>query len=442
MRPIKVLTVAAFATVFVSLANFANADEEAKSSSAPPSVEVGVIEIAPETVNVVAELPGRINPMQVSDVRPRVGGIIVKRVFQQGTTVNAGDVLFEIDPVTYEVAVQSARAGVARAEAVLVNARQTEARAVRLKENDVSSAAQVETAKAALLQAEAELASSKAELRRAEIELGFTKVKAPIAGRIGRANVTEGALVSAGGTEVLTTIQTLDPVYADILQPVSEVLALRRALESGKLVQLETGVAQVRLQMDDGSVYPHPGKLLFAEASVERSSGQVAIRAEFPNKDNFLLPGMYVRVTVDQASQNDAITVPSQSVQRDPSGKAQVYVVGQDNAAAIRPITVGRALGNRVVVDGGLSKGDRVVVDGVQKIRAGAAVKPVEWVDPSSKEDTTTGSTDPDEVGATHNKTGENVGNDHAAQLGREATATTASAGKGTSALRSDAAAN
>lgn len=347
----------------------------------PPS-GVGVVVIEPETLAITSELPGRISATRVAEVRPRVGGIIESRVFEQGSLVEEGDVLLRLDRATYEIAVEAARAAVARAEAVLIEAQQAERRYTALKERKIASDADFETAFAARAQAEAALAEARAQLRAAEINLGYTEVRAPISGRIGRALVTEGALVSAQG-EVLTTIHQLDPVYADMQQPVSELLRLRAALASGALKQVETDAAQVVLYLDDGSQYPHPGKLLFAETSVERSSGQVTLRAEFPNPDGMLLPGMYVRVSVEQATEADAIAIPSQAVQRDASGAARVYVVNAQSAVEPRAVTLGRTIGNRVTVPRGLAAGDTVVVDGFQKIGPGAPVTPVCWTDPS-----------------------------------------------------------
>ena len=229
------------------------------------------------------------------------------------------------------------------------------------------------------------LAEANAQLRAAEVNLGFTEIRAPISGRIGRAQVTEGALVSAQG-EVLTTIQQLDPVYADMQQPVSELLRLRAELASGRLTEVEPGAARVVLLLDDGSQYEHAGKLLFAEAAVERSSGQVTLRAEFPNPDGVLLPGMYVRVSVEQATSAAAIAIPSQAVQRSASGAAQVYVVTAEGTAALKPVVLGRATGNRVIVEEGLSEGETLIVDGFQKMGPGAPVAPVCWADPSLSE--------------------------------------------------------
>ncbi|WP_240643418.1 efflux RND transporter periplasmic adaptor subunit [Paracoccus siganidrum] len=347
----------------------------------PPS-DVGVVIVQPKDIAVTSELPGRISATRIAEVRPRVGGIIEKRVFRQGSIVEEGDVLFQLDRATYEIAVEAARATVARAEAALVEAQQTERRFESLSERNITSQAQYETALATRLQAQAALSEARAQLRAAEVNLGYAEVKAPISGRIGRAQVTEGALVSAQG-EVLTTIQQLDPVYADMQQPVSELLQLRAALAAGRLNQLEPDVAGVTLYLDDGSRYPHPGRLLFAEATVERSSGQVTLRAEIPNPDGTLLPGMYVRVGVEQATETDAISIPSQAIQRDASGAAMVYVVNGDGVAEARPVIPHRSLGNQVVIGQGLAGGDVVIVDGFQKIGPGSPVAPVCWRDPS-----------------------------------------------------------
>lgn len=355
-----------------------------EAAQAPPPSPVGTIVAAEEDLRVTSELPGRIHPTQIAEVRPRVGGIIKHRDFQQGTMVAEGDLLFEIDPITYQVAVEAARAGVARAEAVLVEAKQQESRSRTLTNRKVASKAQLDSAVATRLQAEAELAAAKAELHAAEINLDFTRVTAPISGRIGRALVTEGALVAAGGAEILTRIHRLDPVYADIQQPVSELLRLRRMLDAGELHLLEPGVARVRLYLDDNSEYAHEGRLLFAEAVVERTSGQVTMRAEFPNPDGILLPGMYVRVAVDQALETNAIAVPSQAIQRDASGKAFLYLVDAESKVAVRPVTLDRAVGNRRVVRQGLAPGERVIVDGVQKIGPGMVVTPLDWNDPTA----------------------------------------------------------
>lgn len=348
-----------------------------QGQEAPPS-QVGVVLIAPENLPVLSELPGRITPTRIAEVRPRVGGIVERRVFEQGSTVKAGDVLFELDKASYAVAVEAARAGVARAEAGVVEATRNEARLSTLNDRNITSRAQYDTALAAKLQAEAALAETKAQLRAAEINLGYADVTAPIDGRVGAARVTEGALVNAQG-EVMTTIQNLDTVYADIQQPVSELLRLRNALDSGAIEQVEPDAAKVTLYLDDGTAYEHAGKLLFAETTVERSSGQVTLRAEFPNPRGLLLPGMYVRVTVEQATEQDVLAIPDQAVQRSGGGITSVYVVDSSGKAQLRPVRLGRTMGPRVTVYDGLNAGDMVVADGFQKIAPGAPVQPVCW---------------------------------------------------------------
>ena len=353
----------------------------ASAQDRPPS-PVGVVVAEPEELAVSSELPGRIVATRVAEVRARVGGIIESRAYEQGSNVEKGDVLFRLDRARYEITVEAANAALERAKAVLADARQTESRYASLKQRNVTSEAAYENAEAELLQARAGVAEARAQLRAAEVDLGYTEIRAPISGRAGRALVTEGALVTAQG-EAVTTIQQLDTVYADMQQPVSELLRLRRALDSGALTQVEPGAAQVNLYLDDGSLYPHPGKLLFAESSVERSSGQVTLRAEIPNPDGLLLPGMYVRVAVEQAREQGALLVPRQAIRRDASGAASVFVVDEAGTAQPRMVTPGRSIGNTTTIERGLSGGEMVIVDGFQKIGPGAPVGPVCWTDPA-----------------------------------------------------------
>ena len=353
----------------------------ASAQDRPPS-PVGVVVAEPEELAVSSELPGRIVATRVAEVRARVGGIIESRAYEQGSNVEKGDVLFRLDRARYEIAVEAANAALERAKAVLADARQTESRYASLKQRNVTSEAAYENAEAELLQARAGVAEARAQLRAAEVDLGYTEIRAPISGRAGRALVTEGALVTAQG-EAVTTIQQLDTVYADMQQPVSELLRLRRALDSGALTQVEPGAAQVKLYLDDGSLYPYPGKLLFAESSVERSSGQVTLRAEVPNPDGLLLPGMYVRVAVEQAREQGALLVPRQAIRRDASGAASVFVVDEAGTAQPRKVTPGRSIGNTTTIERGLSGGEMVIVDGFQKIGPGAPVGPVCWTDPA-----------------------------------------------------------
>lgn len=361
------------------------ADGEGESAEmVAPVSEVGYVTAAKSDFPVISQLSGRITPTRIAEVRPRVGGIVLERVFEQGSLVEAGDVLFRIDPSTYQIAVEAELAGVARAEAALVQAGHTFDRLTALSERNISSQAKLDEAVAAKLRAEADLAAAKAALHRAEQELSFTEVRAPISGRIGRAMITEGALVLAGGAEILTTIHQTDPVYADIVQPVSELLRMRQALKSGAMTEVEPGAAHALLMLDDGSLYPLSGKLLFSEASVDPASGQVTIRAEFPNPEDILLTGMFVRVALAQAVQEGVITAPIQAILRDPSGQAMIYVVDDTDTAQMVPVTLGRAIDNIIVIEAGIEPGTRILVDGLQKIGPGMPVAPVEWVDPTA----------------------------------------------------------
>lgn len=347
-----------------------------------PPAGVSVLTVKPERVALVNELPGRIVPTRIAEVRPRVSGIVVERVFEQGSQVERGDVLYRIDPASFEVQVASAEASLASAKAAQLQASQQAERQNTLRERNVASQQVLESATAALAQANANVAAAEANLAGARLNLEYTEVRAPISGRIGRALITEGALVTANSPESLATIQQFDPVYADFTQSSSELIALRRALEDGTLVSAGEDAARVTLKLDDGSQYPHEGKLLFQEAAVDASTGQVTMRAEIPNPDGDLLPGLYVRVLIEQAFDQDAITVPQQSLLRDAGGNSQVYVVGEDNVAQLRTVQVGRSLGNRYLIAHGLEVGDKVVVEGFQKIGPGAPVNPQEWQAP------------------------------------------------------------
>ncbi len=351
----------------------------AQQPANPPPVPVGVITTAAEDLPITNELPGRIAPTRIAEVRPRVSGIIVERVFTQGSVVKEGDVLYRIDPAQFKVQVDSAKATLQRAEAVQLQARQQEERQKDLRERNVSSPQQLETAVAALAQANADVASARAGLAAAELNLQYTEIRAPITGRIGRALITEGALVVANSTENLATIQQLDPVYADFTQSANALLALRRALKVGALTSGDPGEARARLLLDDGTPYEHPGRLLFSEATVDATTGQVTMRGEFPNPDGNLLPGMYVRVLIEQGIQNNAIAVPQQAVQRDASGSSQVYVVKADNTVELRTVITGRVSNDRWVIENGVQPGEKIVVEGFQKLRPGASVAAQPW---------------------------------------------------------------
>ncbi|KUL96816.1 RND transporter [Bosea sp. WAO] len=344
-----------------------------------PPVAIGTITVEPETLPVTNNLPGRIAPTRIAEVRPRVSGIVVERVFQQGTMVKQGDVLYRIDPAPFRVRVASAEAALKRAEASQLQARQHSDRIVELLDRKVASTQQQETAVAQLAQAEADVAAARAGLDAAQLDLQYSEVRAPISGRIGRALITEGALVGTGAADILATIQQLDPVYADFTQSAGELLALRQALKLGALTGPNPGAANVQLLFDNGATYKHRGQLLFSEATVDVTTGQVTLRGQFPNPDGDLLPGMYVRVVLEQGAQSNALAVPLQAIQRDGGGQAQLYVLKADGTLELRPVRTGRTLDNRQVIDDGLKAGEEVVAEGFQKIRPGAKFTGTPW---------------------------------------------------------------
>lgn len=370
------------AAACVLLLSLVAACSESESSANPPPMppaKVSVVEVKPQAVPIVNDLPGRIAPTQIAEVRPRVSGIVIKRVFEQGSLVNEGDTLYQIDPAPFRVQVESAKATLQRALASQLLARQQADRQKELQQKNFASMQDLDSAVAQLAQADADVAAARAGLDAAELNLQYADVKAPISGRIGRALITEGALVSASGAENLATIQQLDPVYADFTQSSQELMNLRQALKKGLLQSPAAGEASVRLLFDDGTEYPHPGRLLFSEATVDQTTGQITMRAQFPNPDGDLLPGLYVRVLIEQAVEQSALAVPQQAIQRDTSGRSQLYVVGQDNVAELRLVGIGRVVANQAIVTKGLQAGDRVVVEGFQKLRPGATVAPEEW---------------------------------------------------------------
>lgn len=341
--------------------------------------EVGVVTVEAASVTLTKELPGRITPMRIAEVRPRVSGIVIERTFQQGSVVGAGTVLYRIDPASFQIELDKARAALAKAEAVLYQAARQEDRLKNLLAGQATSQAQYELAVAAERQAEAEVAAQKAAVGQAQLNIDWATVRAPISGRIGRALVTEGALVNPNETTHLATIQQLDPIYADFTQSVGELNQLKRDLAQGRLKSVSPEAARVRLLLDDGSTYKHIGRLLFSDVSVDPGTAKVTLRGEFPNPDADLLPGMYVRVQIEEAVDTNAIVVPAQAVQRTAAGGSAVFVVNDESRAKLQPVRTGRTLGNGILIEDGLRPGWRVVVDGFQKFAPGGAVTPVPW---------------------------------------------------------------
>ncbi len=346
----------------------------------PSEPDVSVVTVRPQPRAVVRDLPGRIAPTRVAEVRPRVSGIVVERLFHQGSEVKAGDPLYRIDPRPFEVEVMSSEAAVAKAEAVLLQAQQHARRIALLYAQKAAPESENEKAIASERQAQAEVDGRKAELARAKLNLDYATVRAPIDGVVGAALVSEGALAVQNETN-LATIQQLDSIYADFTQSVTEMNQLRRAFASGDLEQIEGDKAKVRLVLDDNSVYLLNGKLLFSDARVDAHTGQVTLRGEFPNPNRELLPGMYVRVRIEQGIDSDAIAVPQQAIQRNGGGGSEVFVVKGDNRVALQPVRTGSVQDGVWFVSDGLKAGDKVVVEGFQKFAAGDKVKPQSWAE-------------------------------------------------------------
>jgi membrane fusion protein, multidrug efflux system len=349
--------------------------------------EVSVITVAPRARAIVRELPGRIAPTRVADVRPRVSGIVVERSFNQGSEVKAGDPLYRIDPRPFEVELQSSEAALARANAVYDQAAQQARRVALLTSQRATTEVENEKATAAMRQAEADVAGRKADVARAKLNLDYATIRAPIDGIVGAALVSEGALVVQNDATSLATIQQLDPIYADFTQSVSELNHLRRAFETGDLDRIAPGAAKIRLVLDDGTPYALTGKLLFSEAKVDAHTGQVTLRGEFPNPKRELLPGMYVRVLIEQGIDTDAIAVPQQAIQRNGGGGSEVFVVKDDDRIATQPVRTGSVQDGQWFVTDGLKAGDRVVVEGFQKFTAGDKVKPQTWTEADAQAD-------------------------------------------------------
>ena len=364
-------------TIFVLAGCTRSPSEESGQGKKPPP-EVAVVIVAPQRIALTTELPGRLEASRVAEVRARIPGIVLKRSFREGSDVKAGQVLFRIDPGPLQAAYASAQAAVARAEATRLQADLKVARYKPLLEVNAISKQEFDDAIAAQSQAAAELASARAARQTARLNLGYATVTAPISGRVGRAQVTEGALVGQGEATPLVTVQQIDPIYLNLTQSSAELMRLRAAIEQGRIQGVGAGQAPVTLVTEDGRAYPHSGRLLFADLTVDESSGAILLRAEFPNPERMLLPGMYVRARLPQAVNEHAITVPQQAVIRSNDG-ASVWVVGANGKVAARPVQTGSAQGNAWVISAGLQAGDRVVVEGVQKIKPGATVKPVPW---------------------------------------------------------------
>ncbi|ECG5957120.1 multidrug efflux RND transporter periplasmic adaptor subunit AcrA [Salmonella enterica subsp. enterica serovar Baguida] len=336
--------------------------------------EVGVVTLKTEPLQITTELPGRTVAYRIAEVRPQVSGIILKRNFVEGSDIEAGVSLYQIDPATYQATYDSAKGDLAKAQAAANIAELTVKRYQKLLGTQYISKQEYDQALADAQQATAAVVAAKAAVETARINLAYTKVTSPIGGRIGKSSVTEGALVQNGQASALATVQQLDPIYVDVTQSSNDFLRLKQELANGSLKQ-ENGKAKVDLVTSDGIKFPQSGTLEFSDVTVDQSTGSITLRAIFPNPDHTLLPGMFVRARLQEGTKPTALLVPQQGVTRTPRGDATVLVVGADNKVETRQIVASQAIGDKWLVTDGLKAGDRVVVSGLQKVRPGAQVK-------------------------------------------------------------------
>lgn len=339
--------------------------------------QVGIVTVKRERIAVSNELPGRTSAFLIAEVRPQVGGIIQSRVFKEGSEVKAGDLLYQIDPASYQASYDSAKAALEKADANVVSSQLKAKRYGDLAKQKAVSQQDADDAAATLKQNVADVASAKAALDSAQINLTYTKLTSPISGRVGKSSVTAGALVTASQSTSLAIVQQLDPIYVDVTQSSTELLRMRRQFADGTLKNSGTAGSKVKLFLPDGSVYPLEGRLEFSDVTVSTTTGAVTLRAVFPNPNEQLLPGMYVRAVVEEGIDEQAILVPQQGVTRDQQGNATAFIVNSDNKVEVRAVGIHRAIGNNWWISKGLEAGDKLILDGIQRIRPGATVQTV-----------------------------------------------------------------
>ncbi|WP_319407857.1 efflux RND transporter periplasmic adaptor subunit [uncultured Desulfosarcina sp.] len=348
-----------------------------QEAPAPRTPEVATTTVQPQPIMLTFELPGRISAYRVAEIRPQVSGLIQKRRFVEGADVKAGDMLYQIDPASFQAALNNADAALGRSEANLPAIQSRTDRYLELLADKAVSQQDYDDAAAALKQAEADVRYWKAAVETARINLAYTRITAPISGRIGRSNVTEGAIVTAYQPVALATIQQLDPIYVDVPQSTTDLLRLKRRLEDGRLNQASKNQQAVTLVMEEGPAYPLQGSLQFRDVTVDPTTGSVILRAVFPNPQGILLPGMFVRAVMKEGVNEAAILIPQQAVSRDPKGNPTALIVDAADTVQQRMLVLDRAIGDQWLVTSGLGRGDRVIVEGIQKVRPGAAVKVV-----------------------------------------------------------------
>ncbi len=343
----------------------------------PPAMvpEVGVMPVSFQKITLTTELPGRTSAFRIAEIRPQVNGLILKRLFTEGQDVKAGQMLYQIDPAPYQSALENAKAALGRAEANVPAIRLRVERFHDLLSDNAVSRQDYDDAFASLKQAEADVAYWKATVGTAQINLGYTAVKAPISGRIGISNVTDGAIVTAYQPVSLATIQQLDPIYVDVPQSTTDLLSLKRRLKDGRLKKNGASSDKVKLIQEDGAPYPQEGALQFSDVTVDPSTGSVILRVVFPNPENILLPGMFVQTVIKEGANEQAILIPQQGVSRDTKGNPFALIVDAESKAAFRPLTLDRAIGDKWLVSAGLAPGDSLIVEGLMMLRPGTMVK-------------------------------------------------------------------
>jgi membrane fusion protein (multidrug efflux system) len=360
--------------IALSIAGCDTAQSTAQTPAQSKTPEVNILTLQPQPLTLHTQLPGRTSAYRVAEVRPQVGGIVVKRLFREGSDVKAGQTLYQIDPASYEASLASAKAAYARAQASETTAKIKAERYRDLNKTNGVSRQDYDDAEALWKEAVADVASAKAAVDTARINLDYTQVKSPISGRIGKSTITEGALVTAQQTTALTTIQQLDPLYVDVSQSSAELLKLKKALDNGQLEKTGPHEAKVKLLQEDGTYYAENGKLQFADVTVDAGTGSVTVRAIFNNHQNQLLPGMFVRAELSEAAINDALLIPQLAVSHDPKGNATVLLVNADGKIEQRAFQTERAVNNAWLVRSGVKAGERVVVNGTQKVQVGMQV--------------------------------------------------------------------
>lgn len=370
----KSLQLAASCFVLTSSLVLAGCKDEKKQAGPPPKPEVDVVVLQAQPVTLKTDLPGRTSPFRTAEIRPQVGGVILKRSFTEGDVVKAGQVLYQIDPAPYEAALGSARAQLLKAQAALKTSQATVGRYRPLVTANAISKQDLDNAVGTLGGNQADIASAQAGIKSAQINLAYTKVTSPITGKTGRSAVTEGALVTANQTTTLVTVTLLDPIYVDVAQPSSTILRLKREVTSGQIKSAGADQIEVHLLLEDGSRYEQPGKLQFSEVTVDQGTGAITLRAIFPNASGLLLPGMFVQEEIEEGVRQDGILVPQQGITHNSKGEATALLVGKDGKVDSRVVTTDRAIGDAWLISKGLSVGDRVVVKGIQSAKPGSEV--------------------------------------------------------------------